>query len=203
MKKAAKDLTRIAMVLEDLRKQGINQATFAKAIGYPESNVSDIKNGKRQPPMDFLLQVNEVYHYSIDYMLDKSDDMKDEASEILSALSKLSDGYTTTPKTYTDSDGNIIEGQFLLLNINEHLYDFLVAYDHATRLQQEQGLKSYNEEIQKIKQEYMKHKGTGENRKCILIPSNNMIEIVGSKKRERQTMDEILDLGTELSDYLD
>jgi transcriptional regulator with XRE-family HTH domain len=203
MKKRKKNVTRLTVILEDLKKQGINQEAFAEKIEYAASYVSNIKNDRCNPSMSFLLKVNEVYHYSIDYMLGKSDDMKDEASEILSALNKISDRYTTTPKTYTNGEGNEVEGKFLLLDINEHLYDFLVAHDHAIKLQQAQGLKSYDEEVRKIKQAYMKNKENGENLKCVLIPSNQLMEIVGSNNRQQQVMDEILNLGVDTSVYLD
>ena len=36
------DVTRIAIILEDLKKQGISQAGFAAEVGYPEANVSVI-----------------------------------------------------------------------------------------------------------------------------------------------------------------
>lgn len=167
-KNADKNKSRVALIIENL---GMSQTKFAQALGYAAPYINRLKQGKIKPSMPVALKINTLFGYSLDYILGESEIMKDEASEILSALCKISDGYTTTPKKYADKNGKTVEGKFLLLNINEHLYDFLVAYDHATKLQQEDGLKSYDEEFRVIKQEYMKNKNEtkGKNLKCDLV----------------------------------
>lgn len=192
-------LTRVALIIREL---GITQAAFACQIGFPASDVNKVVNGHKSPSMNMAIKIHEEYSYSIEYILGLSEDKKDEASRILDELSRIFDKITTTPKTYIDKNGNHVKGQFLMFSMNESLYEFLVEIDHAAE-RQEQGMKSYIEETHKIKQEFIRNKDEGKMINCILIPSNQLIEIIDSDNRNRQAMDEILSLDADSQVYLD
>ena len=193
METKEKPTTPIGIIIEEL---GMTQTEFAENINYGLSVVNRVVKGKRGSTIDMLLAINTKYGYSIDFMLGRSDEKMDEARSILKALGDIFTEITTTPKSYIDNEGKEVNGNFIRLSINESLYKFLVENDHAQKLEK-MGLESYVEEVEKIKRRFIKDRKESKSIDCVLIPSNQLIEIIDFNKYAQTAMDEILSFSDE------
>lgn len=192
--------TPIAVIIEELET---TQAAFAREFHLDPSTINRFVSGERNVNVDLAVAINKKYPiYNIDFILGRSEEKIDEAGSIVYALNGIFDKITTTPKTYTDKNGERVKGQFLMFSMSENLYKWLVERDHAAELQ-EQGMKSYADEISKINKEFIANTDREKTINCVLIPSNNLMEIIESEERNRKVMDEILSLASDSHVYLD
>lgn len=60
-------------IIEVRKSEGLNQVEFSKKIGLTKQTVSNYETGARQPGLDIILKISEVFNISTDYLLCKSD----------------------------------------------------------------------------------------------------------------------------------
>lgn len=59
-------------IIEVRKGEGLNQVEFSKKIGLTKQTVSNYETGTRQPGLDIILKISEVFNISTDYLLGKS-----------------------------------------------------------------------------------------------------------------------------------
>lgn len=177
-----------------INKTGLNQKQFADKINYSESHISKIVNGKCPLTKEVKQRINEIFEYSIESMSDDADSPKDEVVTFYEYFEAIFEEITATPKNKNK------DKKYLSLCMNKHLYDFFLNIDSAREREEAGGL-CFEEEFDKFRKIYLENKKDYQN--YILIPCNDMPELIEEKVRKRRHLDEVLELSDDINDYLD
>ena len=115
----------------------------------------------------------------------------DGAGIKLEQYNSLFPKWSTTYKNYTNSEGTKITDTYLHLIMRKADYNFLIEVD-SSKFLKEQGMKSFNEELEKCKAKC----NNAEDEYCefMLIPRNCFQELLTAENRNRKLLDELLDL---------
>lgn len=189
--------TRFAKVIKYIKESiGDNQNSIAEKIsekvnGVNANYITRFKSGAMTPDENVIKAMQEIYHINSDFLRGTSTVMLDGAGKILEQFNTLFSQWSTAEKTYTNSDGVTINDKYLHITMKEAYYNFLLDVD-STKFFQEQGMNSFDEELEKSKR---KCNNTESNdRDYILIPRNCFVELVTAEIRNRKLLDELLDL---------
>jgi plasmid maintenance system antidote protein VapI len=208
--KKIEDFNPIKLILEDL---GVTQAKFAESIGFAAPYINRKVNGHIDISHAVALSINEVYGYSLDFIMGKSKEMRDEAGQIIHDLHRIFGKISIAQKSSFNEEGEEIIEELLVLPVEDSLYNLLLDYERADTLKRESRLTSqrYVEEIIQIKNEFMKKRGE-QKTLCVLVRENVVEEIIeanrrltsaGKKLEELFYLNNLVDLGDEHFVYLD
>lgn len=179
---------------EILKETGLNQKEFAIQTNYSESYISKMANGKSPFTKDVKQKIHDIFGYSIESMSDDADKPKDEAITFKEYFEKIFKNITATPKNKNK------DKKYLCLRMNKHLYDFFINIDLAKERKEQGGL-CFEEEFNKFREIYLQNKKDYQN--YILIPCNEIPELIEEEERRRKCIQEILDISTDITDYCD
>jgi len=76
-------------IIEVRKGEGLNQVEFSKKLGLTKQTVSNYETGARQPGLDIILKIADIFNISTDYLLGKSDYKTFEAQKLSSSDSNI------------------------------------------------------------------------------------------------------------------
>lgn len=185
-----KQCEQMAKVIEKLHEKGETNKNIAERLTNASNPPKDISPNLiskyccsvKEIPEDVLTLFHQEYHVNPDYIKGKSDKMFDEASLKYSLLQEL---------VY---DWQILEcgegERFLHLQLDQNFFQYLLDIGHSEILQ-EQGMRSYEEEEEKIRKKYNESEEKIE--EYVLLPRNRFIEIVTEDKSNLKYFNELID----------
>lgn len=172
---------RLKNVFRFLRNNGITQEMVAEKIYKEKSFISRLISDKdKKIPDDFLLKLRDMYDINPNYIRDKSDFISYSLGKMLKNFEAIVKDWDTVYKG---------ERQYLRLRMDENFYNFLVDYDKI-KLKELEG-RSLEAAIEDLKDKLTKKPKIKE---YVLLPRNVFIELALEAKKERQILDEVVEL---------
>lgn len=173
-----------------------NQTDFAKKVCIDETTISNFCSGRRVPNFIQALDIFKAFpEYSTDYIMGISNEKLDKGSLIINALSTVFEAVTSTSIHYCNADGEEVNRELLLFALNPSVYEFLLEYIKVLDLH-DKGLKSYKEEVNKIKDILCNNTEKETPIECLLIPSKPLFEVVEADNRLTRHLEAVISLST-------
>ena len=69
-------------------KKGIRAVDLAKALNVSKQTVSNWENGKRQPDINTLIKLADLYEVSLDYLVGREEEINND-TDLLTVLSNI------------------------------------------------------------------------------------------------------------------
>lgn len=158
---------------------------------YDESYFSDLKSGKRKKiPEELIKALHTHYNVNPDYLRLKSTCPFDNTDVKLENFLSFIDDWNVLIANQNE--------KYLHLTLDRNFYDFLIEFNRATEITDE-GFSSIEQEKKALKELYSSKLSPEE---FVLIPRNNLIEIVTDAVAKHKYVNEVLDLFG-LSSYID
>ena len=176
---------RLANVLKYLREKGISQRDIVDEISkdklqFDETQLSHIKSGKiKYIPEELLERLHSVYNINPNYIQLKSNVLLDVASEKFTHFEKFVSSWDTVKKG----------GQnYLHVTMDENFYNLLITVDKLK-------LTTDDVEILKNELEQVKEKSNLSEvlKEYVILPKDDMEEIVKEAVSERKDISEVID----------
>ena len=172
---------RLTEIFELLKKRKITKRTVAENYNKDSTYISNLLSGKMENiPDDFLVYLKENYYVNPDYV----------RLESKTPFNYLPDKYEAFLKVFKEWSTVEHEGErYLHLTMDTNLYNFLLDVDNI-KLFNESGSIDTELEIENLKKI---HFGEPKDEKFVIIPCDDALEIVSTKKEKRKQLSEVLD----------
>lgn len=177
-----KQSERFKQVIDSIKEnEQISQNTISLEIDVSESLICKYKKGHNPIPEHILDKLSDKFGINKDYVRLKSDKIRRPKSIMLNNL----EGFVDSWETVTKGDK-----QYLHFTLDRHFYDFLLDVDKV-KLFSEDGISSYEEEVKNLDD---LHSANPQLEEFVLIPRNNLIEILQEFTPKRKKLAEVIDL---------
>lgn len=160
----------------------LTQSEFAKRLGYSESHINKIVNGKSP----LTKSVKEAIYKEFNYAINKLNEPKDEAVIFYEYFEEIFKEIDTAEanKRFNNKE----KENFLCLKMNKHLYHFFVNVNLTKKLK-EYDTSYFEAEFDKFRKEYRNSKA--EYQEYLLIPCKSTLEILRDVKEGKIVLDMI------------
>lgn len=181
---------RLNSILKLLKERGIELKEIAAKTETDATSLSHLKSGRvKYIPDDFLEKLQAAYNINPAYI---RGDSEIRFSFLGSKLNSF--------ENVVESWGTVIKGEdkYLTLRMDKNFYDFLITYDKRRLIEDEEGVPIDVASIQAI------FTAEPKIRDYVILPSNNLMEIVRDIVNGKENLHEILDFEkyeSYISDY--